>query len=220
MSSGFMTWCEKGKGQRWALPCCQSGSGPPGTSSSFLPGSVSSCCMRAGTPSLIHRRVTLAQQGTPSLLQPPPLLSTLRTHLLCSWPQNFKKPVHRETRKSRELTGPKVSCVPVLRSLLSACPPWRLHTCSSEQNSSLFLFKGFCEVRFFPNNFIRSRVWCQPIKIEISASLSWISNLPKSGMFSPGKWLLTYFPFVLDPTQPSENTSNPKRRKCRSMNFL
>lgn len=102
-----------------------------------------------GTHSLIHRRVTLAQQGTPSLLQPPPVFSTVRTHLLCSWPQNFKKPVHRETRKSRELTGPKVSRVPVLRSLLSACPPWRLHTCSSEQNSPLFLFKGFREVRFF-----------------------------------------------------------------------
>lgn len=214
MSSGFMTWCEKGKGQRWALPWSQSGSGPPGRSSSFLPAE---CLQLHGSPgglprtqSLIHRRVTLAQLGTPSLLQPPPLLSTLHTHLLCSWLQNFKKPVHRETRKSRELTGPKEACprVTVLRGLLSSCHLWRLHACSSEQNSPLFLFKGFCEVRFFPNNFIRSRVWCQPIKIEISASLSWISNLPKSGMFSPGKWLLTYFPFVLDPTQPSENTSN------------
>lgn len=39
MSSGFITWCEKGKGQRWALPWSQSGPGPgpPGRSSSFLP---------------------------------------------------------------------------------------------------------------------------------------------------------------------------------------
>lgn len=60
MSLGFMTWCEKGKGQRWALPGRQSGSGPPGRSSSFLPAE---CLPLHGSPgglpqtqSLIHSR--------------------------------------------------------------------------------------------------------------------------------------------------------------------
>lgn len=68
------------------------GAGPAAGRSSFLPGECPWAAQgtRKGAqdtkpyPEMGH---SLSQLGTPSLLQPPPLLTTL--DLLCSWLQNF-----------------------------------------------------------------------------------------------------------------------------------
>lgn len=65
----------------------------------------------------------------------------------------------------------------------------------------------------------------KPRMVEIYASCSWISNLPKVECFSSGnglllsfkKWIIFLFWSQLS---PSEKTPAFKRRKCRRTNFL
>lgn len=95
----------------------------------------------------------------PPFSQPPPLLSSPEYSSFVLTATELKETSSQETRKSRGLTRPKGACAPCLclRSLLSSCHLWRLHTFFRAELPFVSLQK-LLRRQVFPNNFIRSGV--------------------------------------------------------------
>ena len=128
----------------------------------------------------------------PLLCLSPPLLTTLHTDA-----RGYRTYGDQLTGKRRQRAQPRGRlCV----RRHPALPPDRLSVgitvggawaypffLAEFSNFSWKLLRRSC---FSPNHFIKV-VWCRLFRadqvVETSAPLSWISSLPKSGMFSPGK---------------------------------
>lgn len=195
MTSGFVTWCERGMRQKLAatvepvwdgvsrqislLPRGVSGGLQPGT---WGPG-MWSCILVVGA-------LLSLSKAPPALPRSPPLLTTLYTDV-----RGHRTYGEQLTEKRRQRSQPRGRlCVPSssAASWLPVCwdDGWSMRT-SVLPSGILFLLKAFEKILFFSKPFYQSSLMSalssKPIVVETSAPLSWISNLPKSGMFSPGK---------------------------------
>lgn len=175
-----------------------------------------SCCLPGECPVGIMGPGGRDTAGrAPSRDGPPPPLTTLHTGLQCLWLQNLRKPVHRETNRDLDQeVGCSRATVPccLLTTVLCWDHRWRRSTVKLLVAEFAFVsLEKFLTSLCFSKQFYQSRVLMsalssKPKTREIAASLSWIPNLPKSGMFFPDKWLLTSLKsgqsFFLDPAQP------------------
>lgn len=208
------------------------GSGPgleSASRSSSSPGEFPEGCPRrvpAGRP---PRDTGLQSPGwgrAPlALHQPPPLLTTPYTYgLEAAELMDASSLGNKEKQRIRPRGGPGPSSLSSASWAVIGCGEnlWKMpKSCPSEQNSPLFFLNSFfffflfCNCHVFPNDFIRSQVWC----------LLFL-NLPKNGMFSPGKRLLISlkngqdFFFFFGSNSALQKGLQTERRKCRRTNFL
>lgn len=157
---------------------------------------------------------------------PPPVPMTLDADLTRPRLQNSGQPAHSETTAQKPVErGGGCASVTVQRCLLRTSGRGRGGAHQVPRGRILLSLEKFLRRSRFSKEDSDVCPFSKPRMVEIYASCSWISNLPKVECFSSGnglllsfkKWIIFLFWSQLS---PSEKTPAFKRRKCRRTNFL
>lgn len=199
------------------------GSGPPGRSPSFLP--VECLQLHRKEKGRGARDTEPCPQTGHSRSAGHPLSASVTTPALYPTYSSFVlmaielKETGSQGNEEKQRTRPQVACAtchcltqsPELLSSVEAA-----HILQS-RTPLCFSSKAYATSGFSKQLYQKQSLMSANKDRNFSLPLLNLKPIWKRNVFP---WqMLTYFPFVLDPTQPLENTSNQKRRKCKTMNF-